>query len=64
MKIYEVVRKYFKTVDMWTSNSFLLDLPECPESKFESTKDCDTYRDYFTDPVKAEEFRQQRKNYW
>jgi hypothetical protein len=61
MKVYEVVQKYFDNGQV-IANSYLLDLPELPENKSESTKKCDIYRDYFTDPVEAESFRQEALN--
>lgn len=60
-KFYEVVTKFFDDGSVY-ANSFIVHADEKPESTYEETKHCDIYKDYFTDPVEAENWRQDALN--
>lgn len=61
MKFYEVVSEFYDN-GMVRANSFIVHADKKPDNTFEELKHCDRYKDYFTDPVEAEEYRQNALN--
>lgn len=60
-KFYEVVTKFYDN-GMVCANSFIIYADKMPKSTFENLKHFDIYKDYFTDPVEAEQYRQNALN--
>lgn len=61
MKFYEVVSRFYDNGQV-QANSFIVYADKKPESTFESLKHCDVYKDYFENPVEAEQYRQDTLN--
>lgn len=56
MKFYEVVTKFSYDGRAY-ANIFIVYADEKPENTYEKTEFCNMYKNYFTDPVEAENWQ-------